>query len=310
MAKSRTQHNLEQAVVSRITAGASWLARRVPLSVLRRLADNCAWIVMGLFRKRQRLADANIAATFPQMLPRERTRIRRGAVMNICRTMVELLKLPAMSREELANLVRLEELPMIRDLLQTRGVLIVTAHYGNWEWAGARLGDALPLTVIARDAPHDVTASLINEARASHGMRVIGREDLRRMMSVLKNREILAILPDQHALQGGILTDFLGRPAWSFTGPALLAARTGAAVVPFFTVRKPDGTFDCEVGSPLDLQDTGDRDADVIANTQLILDAISEAIRRHPEQWLWLHDRWKMKPASQQDETPSAEAVQ
>lgn len=310
MPKSRTQHNLEQALVSRITAGASWLARRLPLSTLRTLADDCAAIVMALFRKRQRLADANIAATFPDMPPRERAAIRRASVVNICRTMVELLKLPAMSQEELARLVRCEDLPMIRDLLNTRGVLIVTAHYGNWEWAGARLGDALPLTVIARDAPHDVTASHINAARASHGMRVIGREDLRRMISVLKNKEILAILPDQHALQGGILTSFLGRPAWSFTGPALLAARTGAAVVPFFCVRQPDGTFDCEVGSPLDLQASGDRDADVIANTQIILDAISDGIRRHPEQWLWLHDRWKMKRADQQDSEQTAEAVQ
>ena len=310
MAKSRLQHNVEQALISRIALGGSWLARRLPLSVLRRLADGFAALIMVSARKRQRMADANIAAAFPELSPRERTAIRRASVRNICRTMIELLKLPALSPQDLQRLVRVDNLDLIRETIKERGIILLTAHYGNWEWFGARLGTQLPLTVIARDAAHDITASLINQARASHGMKVIGREDLRRMISVLRNGEALAILPDQHALEGGILTEFLGRPAWSFTGPALLAARTGAAVMPVFAVRQPDGTFNCEVFPPLELQATGDRDADVIANTQIILDAIGEAIRRHPEQWLWMHDRWKMKHSDQRSAMPQAGAGQ
>jgi KDO2-lipid IV(A) lauroyltransferase len=90
----------------------------------------------------------------------------------------------------------------------------------------------------------------------------------------------------------------------------LLAARTGAQVLPMFCVRKNDGTFDVEVMPPLELVDTGDREADVAANTQTIMDAISAAIRRHPEQWLWLHDRWKSKPVEAGNTEAAAEVVQ
>ncbi|MGE5532440.1 MAG: lysophospholipid acyltransferase family protein, partial [Bacteroidota bacterium] len=227
-----------------------------------------------------------------------------------CRTMMELLKLPAMTPDQLKELVKFDVGPQLRETLKERGILLITAHYGNWEWLGARMAQEVPVTSIARDAAHDVTASIINNARASHGNKIIGREDLRRMISILRGKEILGILPDQHALQGGILRDFLGRPAWTFTGPALLAARTGAQVLPMFCVRKDDGTFDVEVMPPVELIDTGDRDADVAANTQTIMDAISAAIRRHPEQWLWLHDRWKSKPADAGNTEATTEVVQ
>jgi KDO2-lipid IV(A) lauroyltransferase len=310
MAKSVFRHNLEQAALSRLAASTSWLAQRASLPVLRSFADRFAGLVMLISGRRQRLADANIAAAFPELSARERTAIRKGSVRNICRTMIELLKLPAMSPEQVAQLVRLEEGPQMRETLQERGIILLTAHYGNWEWMGARLAQEVPITSIARDAAHDLTASLINNARASHGMKVIGREDLRRMINVLRGKEMLGILPDQHALQGGVLCDFLGRPAWSFTGPALLAARTGAQVLPAFCVRQADGTFLIEVRPPLDIVDTGDRDADLQVNTQTIMTALGDAIRRHPEQWLWLHDRWRSKPAVDETRESADEAVQ
>lgn len=309
MSKSKTRHNLEQACLSRLAAFGSWAARRLSPRTLGRFGDGFAALVMVATRKRQRMADHNLAATFPELTRRERDAIRRASVRNICRTMLELFRLPSMSAEQVAAHVKLDAGPMMRETLKERGILLITAHYGNWEWLGARLAQEVPITVIARDAAHDLTASIINDARASHGMKVIGREDLRRMISVLRSKEMLGILPDQHALNGGVLRDFLGRPAWSFTGPALLAARTGALVLPAFPVRQPDGTFEVEVRPPLPLADTGDRDADLLTNTQLILDAIGDAIRRHPEQWLWLHDRWKMKPPDQADQPPS-EAVE
>jgi Kdo2-lipid IVA lauroyltransferase/acyltransferase len=309
MAKSRTRHNLEQAFMSRLAAGGSWLARRLSLRALRRLADCFALVVIACTGKRQRLADANLAAVFPELSSRERDAIRIASVRNICRTMIELFHLPAMTPEELSSRVRLEAGPLLRETVKERGILFITAHYGNWEWLGARVAQEVPTTVIARDAAHDVTASIINDARASHGMKVIGREDLRRMISVLRSREALGILPDQHALNAGVLMQFLGRPAWSFTGPALLAARTGALVVPVFSVRQDDGTFDIEMLPPLEMVDTGDREADLLTNSQAILDALSDAIRRHPEQWLWLHDRWKMKSPDQTSDAVS-EAVE
>lgn len=300
--KSPRRRNTEQAFVSRLTLFGSWVARRSSLRAGWRVADTCAYLVIHLVPGRQRMADANIAAAFPEMSPRERYLVRRDSVRNICRTMMELLRLPAMTPEDLKSLVKVDDLePLATALADGRGALIVSAHYGNWEWLGARLAaDLEPMTAIARDAAHGTTASLINLARESHGMKVIGREDLREMVRVLRSGKMLGIVPDQHALQGGELLEFMGRPAWTFTGPALLAARTGAHVFPCFCVRNfSTGDFTLEIGPEVEMLDSGDRPADLIANTRRITAAIEQAIRRHPEQWLWLHDRWKSVSRSQ-----------
>jgi len=307
--KSKLRHDLEQAVVSRLAALIAWLVRRLSLASAQRLARATAWPLMGLSQKRQRLAEANIAASFPGLSRAAVRRIRHESVLSICQTMVELLKLPGLSPEDLRHLTDTSQLGPIREAQEAgQGVIIVCAHFGNWEWLGAALAQ-LPraIHVIARDAPHSTTARLINEARASHGMRVIGREDLRTMLGVLRSGGMLGIVPDQHALEGGILVDFLGRPAWTFTGPALIAMRTGARVFPVFCPRLPDGTFRVEALPELEMANTGDRDADVLTNTRRVMAAIEQIIRRYPGQWLWLHDRWKRTPDEPATEWANAE---
>jgi KDO2-lipid IV(A) lauroyltransferase len=281
-----------------VAACCSWLVRRLSLGAARRLADGAAWLVMGLFRARQRLAEANITASFPELSAAEVRRVRQESVRNICRTMVELLKLPSLSPEDVRALTDTSRLTALRTALdQGTGVIVLCAHFGNWEWLGAILAqERVPIHVIARDAPHSLTARLINEARASHGMRVIGREDLRGMLGALRAGEMLGILPDQHALDGGLLVEFLGRPAWTFSGPALIAMRTGARVVPTFCPRLPDGTFRVEVLPEVEMVATGDREADTLTNTRRVTAAIEQIIRMYPGQWLWMHDRWKRSP--------------
>jgi Kdo2-lipid IVA lauroyltransferase/acyltransferase len=101
-------------------------------------------------------------------------------------------------------------------------------------------------------------------------------------------------LPDQHVAEGGIVAEFLGRPAMTATGPANLAARTGCAVLPAFCLVDSHGSMKAEILPPLQFAATGNRDADVATNTQLVNDAIGRQIRKHPDQWLWFHRRWKM----------------
>ena len=113
------------------------------------------------------------------------------------------------------------------------------------------------------------------------------------MIRTLHSNRGLGILPDQHAAGAGIETNFLGRPAATATGPAVLSGHTGCEVVPFFTRRLPNGTFHSQVLPPLPLPKTDDRDQFIRQLTQQINDAMSEQIRRYPEQWLWLHNRWK-----------------
>ena len=295
MGKHPTRRRLEQfgwSVGSRL---AHLLGRRLSLRALQRVADAFACMVMAGGPRRQRLADANIAAAFPELSVAERQRVRRRSVQNVARTMVELFKLPYLSKEEVAALVVAPDSEPLRQALSAGGgVLMISAHYGNWELLGAYLsGQVAPVTVVARDATDEVVASLINEARASHGVRVVGRRDTRQMLRVLNAGGLLGVLPDQYPAEGGAFMEFLGRPTWVFTGPAVLASRTACRVFPVFCVRDFNGPFRLEILPEVELVHSEDRQEDIVENTRRTSAVIEQMIRAHPDNWLWLHNRWK-----------------
>ena len=284
-------------MVRMFTTSVDALARVLPLGWLRRLAILEAHLLRLLVPSRQRLACENIRKAFgDRFTAAERRRIALQSTINICQTMGELLKMRYISPEEVKRLVSLHGAEHIRAAQQRgKGVMMLSAHLGNWELGGARItAEGYPMVVVARDATEVVTAGLINQARTRQNMTVIGREDLRAMLQALRSNKALGILPDQYAARGGILVDFLGRTTLTATGPAVLALRTGCAIVPFFTTRRPDGSLETQVFPALEVTTTGERNEDVRVLTEKINRIIAEQITAHPEQWLWLHDRWKV----------------
>ncbi len=297
--KSKTRRALERTLTRCASATFSLCVRRLSLRSIRALSDAAAWLIRKLAPSRQRVAIDNMRRVFgDRYTDREYHALAVEVTRGICRTMVELLKSPYLTPEQLRALVRMHGLEHLRQALaQGHGALLLTAHFGNWELMGAMLvREGLPLTVVARDSQEAFTASLINRSRESHGIEVLEREETRAMLRTLRSNRILGILPDQHAAGGSVIVDFLGRPAATAVGVATLAARTGALVVPGFCLRRPDGTFDVVLHPPLELVETGDREADVRANTVLMNQVIGKQILAHPEQWLWLHRRWKVDP--------------
>jgi KDO2-lipid IV(A) lauroyltransferase len=117
------------------------------------------------------------------------------------------------------------------------------------------------------------------------------------MLRVLRDGEILGILPDQHTERGGIWLPFMGRLASTATGPATLAQRTGSAIVPGFARRTEDDSLDVYFLPPIDVPDTGDRAADIRRGTEMVNEVLGEQISRYPEQWMWMHRRWREPPA-------------
>jgi KDO2-lipid IV(A) lauroyltransferase len=308
MAKNETRRRIEQRILVAIAWWCSVTTRLVPWPVLRTLSDLLAYVAMLISPRRQRLAEANIAASFPDLSPAECRGIRRRSVRNATRTMLELFKLAALTKEQLGRLVVCEGgEPLHQAVAEGSGVLVITGHFGSWELLGAYLSEFVaPVTIVARDEGRGPTERFLNQARRAHCLEVIGRNDARRMLRVLRSGGMLGILPDQHAARGGQLLDFLGRPAWTFTGPAYLAARAGARVFPTFCVRDFAGPFRVEVWPEVVLAHTGDDEADVTENTRRINAAIEQAIRAHPDNWLWLHNRWK-EPRPRRGRPPASE---
>jgi KDO2-lipid IV(A) lauroyltransferase len=139
--------------------------------------------------------------------------------------------------------------------------------------------------------------NVISYVRAAHGIAIIHKEKAMRLtLRLLRKGEAIQLLIDQNvSVQDGIFVDFFGRPACTTSGVALMALHTGAAVLPIFTTRMPDGRYITEIGPQVETIMTGNRDQDVLTNTQNYNSIIENHIRNYPGQWLWLHQRWKTK---------------
>ncbi len=280
-----------------------WLARLLVVLVRaaspggrRRIARCFAGIIRLASWPRRRLVLENISRVLGGThTPEQQRLILRRSVYNIAKTAVELIALPSMSDDDLKQAISVEGLENLdAALARGHGVIIVTGHFGNWELASALLSVlGYPINVVAREATDAFVDDVINESRSSRGANVFGRWSTRQLLRALKSNECVAILPDQHAKDAPIRLTFLGRPADTAGGPATFALRTGAAIVPVFAPRGPDEHINLTICPPLDIEETDDRAEDVARVSQQINDIIGEQIYKQPEQWLWLHDRWK-----------------
>ena len=174
-----------------------------------------------------------------------------------------------------------------------KGVVFVSGHFGNWEYIARYIAlNDLPLTVVAREPEEPGFAAWVKNLREEAGYAVLYRgASLRGLLRVLKENEIVGILADQNG--DDLFVPFLGLPAGTTVGPATLALRTGAALIIGHSILQPDGRYRTKILPPLDTHSTGDRSADIDRITREMNCCLEEMVRECPEQWLWLHNRWK-----------------
>lgn len=184
-------------------------------------------------------------------------------------------------------------------LKRNRGLLMFGAHFGNWELEAVAFAHLMqPVVVIYRPLDSNLLDNLVLRVRSSGGNIPLAKDKaMRSMLRHLKNNDVLGILIDQNvASYEGVFVDFFGRPACTTDGLALLALHTKAPVLPGYMVRLADGKYRLIIGEEVTIVQTGDRDADIAVNTQNFTRIIENMIRQYPDQWLWVHQRWKTKP--------------
>ncbi len=181
-----------------------------------------------------------------------------------------------------------------------KGVIALCCHLGNWELQAAYFGiKGYPSNAIIRPLRDERFDRLINSLRRSKNINVIPRsQSFRKILSVLKDNQILGILPDQDIDSvDGVFVDFFGRKAYTPTGPVVLAMASGSPIIPVYNVRQPDGRHKLVVDDPVILEITGDREKDIVVNTQKWSTRVEKYIRENPTQWVWMHKRWKTQKA-------------
>ncbi len=176
-----------------------------------------------------------------------------------------------------------------------KGIIFITGHCGNWELIGIALSAKLTkINGVARAQNNPYLNRIIEKAREKHGNHVIYKKGaLKKILTALKRKEAVGILMDQSVIKAeGVITEFLGKKAYTMKMPAVIARKTGAAVLPVFIRRNNDGHI-IEIGEAMELDKSEDTDRAVLNDTVSFIGRVEEYIRRNPSEWLWMHRRWK-----------------
>jgi KDO2-lipid IV(A) lauroyltransferase len=275
----------------------TWLFGHLPVGAGTWMGSRLGDLAWLLVPRRRAIALANLARALGGLHPApERHRLARRSFQHLGMTFVETCGLffrpPAsiLARVEMNGGERLREAAA-----QGKGVLVLTAHYGNWELLGAaHILSGLPLSVVARPLDQPLLERLAARLRRRAGIELIDkRHGLRDVLQALRQGRMVGILLDQNAARSeGVFVPFFGVPASTSKGLALIALRTRAPVVPVFIRRLGAGRHRVEVGAAL----PPPADDDVVAYTAAFNRAIEAAIRQAPEQWFWMHNRWRTRP--------------
>jgi KDO2-lipid IV(A) lauroyltransferase len=276
----------------------------LPRSLARAAAIALAWTIYLVHVRLRRVGMRNLALAFPEKTRRERARILRGVFTSLGRQLAEVCLFPKYTLENVGKVVVYDGFENFeRALARGKGVLFLTAHLGAWELSAfthSLYGH--PLHIVMRPLDNVYLDRLMRRYRTMHGNSTVDKDDfVRGLLSAMKAGETVGILMDTNMTPPqGVFADFFGIPACAASGLARIALRTDAAVVPGFTVWDPVlRKYRLRFDAALKLIRTGNDDADVLANTALFTKVIEEYVRKYPDQWLWVHRRWKTRPAGE-----------
>lgn len=223
-------------------------------------------------------------------------RILRALLGNLGLALVEFARLGRLGRDNIGDYVIFEGAEHLKTGLKAgKGVVVLTAHFGSWELLNAALAlNGFALSAVMRELENPYMDAYIRAMRKNFGGEVIGRGGaLRGMIEALKQGGIIGVLLDQRPpKKDAVMVEFFGRPAPTAKGLAAIAMRSSAAVVPVFIVREDGFRHRVICDEPVEVVDTGDKDADILENTQRFTSAIEKFVRLYPDHWLWLHSRW------------------
>lgn len=246
--------------------------------------------------------DRNLQLAFPSLSVVERQAVLRGTFRSLGWQLAEFCQMskytPEFVREEVMRYEGLEN--FLAAEARGKGVLVLTGHLGAWELSSfvhSLLGH--PMGMVIRRLDNPLVDDMVNTIRCQHGNRVLHKDDFARgLISAMHKGETVGILMDTNMTPPqGVFVPFFGVPACTASGLARVARKTGAAVVPGFLLwSEEEKRYVLHFGEELSLQYTADSESDAIANTALFVATTEAYIRRYPEQWLWLHRRWKTRP--------------
>jgi Kdo2-lipid IVA lauroyltransferase/acyltransferase len=294
-----------QAFEFAVVWGFVHLLRLMPRQWARMAGAGIAAVAFRLLGRLRRTGLRNLELAFPERSEQERLRILRGVYRNLGYQLAEFCQMSRYTAARAGEFIRydgLEHYLAARE--QGKGVLVLTGHLGAWELSSFYHSLAgYPMGMVIRRLDNPLVDRFVNRVRCLHGNRVIHKDDFARgLIASMRANETVGILMDTNMTPPqGVFVPFFGVSACSASGLARVAAKTGAAVVPGFLLWEPtEQRYVLRFGPRVELVCTEDSEQDAIANTARFTAILEAYIRAYPDQWLWLHRRWKTRPPGEQ----------
>ncbi len=295
------RHRLEAAALRLAVAALGAL----PRGLARAVGAGLGALFWHLHGRLRRVGLQNLRRALPEMTEAQRAAVLRGVYRSLGWQLAEFCKMPRYTHAQASRFIRYDGLDhylAARD--RGRGVLVLTGHLGAWELSSfyhSLVGH--PMSLVIRRLDNPLVDDFVNRIRCLHGNRVIHKDDFARgLLTAMHQGHTVGILMDTNMTPPqGVFVPFFGTPACTATALARVALKTGAAVLPGFLLwEASEQRYVLRFGQPLTLIHTGDHEHDILANTALFTRTIEHYVRRYPDQWLWVHRRWKTRPPGEE----------
>jgi KDO2-lipid IV(A) lauroyltransferase len=273
----------------------------LPRPLSRAAAISLGWMVYLLHTRLRRVGMRNLAMALPEKSRPEHARILRGEFTSLGRQLAEVCQFPRYTKENVGRVVVYDGFENYeRAAARGKGVLFLTAHFGGWELSAfVHSLHGHPMHVVVRNLDNVYLDRLIDRYRSMYGNTTVSKDNfVRGLLEAMKAGEVVGLLMDTNMTPPqGVFVNFFGIPACTASGLARIALRTDAAVVPGFTIWDPVlRKYRLRFDPAVNLVRTGDDEKDIVTNTQVFTKITEDYVRRYPDQWLWVHRRWKTRP--------------
>ena len=276
---------------------------RISLQAGKRFALLLTFLVEKIFRYRRKVILNNLHRVYGDNLPMPQKKFLHEIYKNFIFLWMEFLQMNHFGPQTVNQLMQFKNPDVLKHVEhRQRGVIFISGHFGNFEWLGQAMAlQNWPIWAIAKKQSNHKVDAFISKLRSKFGLKIVYTRDAMKVCEkALKNKEIVAIAFDQDARQRGVFVNFLGQPSSTAVGTAVLHLRTNAEIILLIALRRDYARFDV-FAKVVELPErSGNVQQDIVNITQKISSEFEVWVRKYPEQWFWMHRRWKTQPEDNQ----------
>lgn len=279
---------------------AGFVLRLFPLRKVQNLGAAVGTFVGVTLGYRRSVTLDNLRNAFPEWDEAKLEAVLRGSFRSVGIALFEFMYVPRMSSDDVNRVCRVLNPELVENVYaRGKGAIMLTAHFGNWEMLALAFHTStnIPIQVIAKTQANKKVDKAVNSFRTRFGNGVVSMDSIREMLRILRENKALGIVADQTAAKESIAVPFFGREVPTYEGPAVLSLKTDTPIVAGFAVRTEDGTYETRFEEIPSSDLTEFSQQNVAELTRRHVAVTESTIRLHPEQWMWMHKRWKHVPS-------------